>query len=139
MPKFTYRVEFNGTTVKRTTDRVYTFVTVSLGHTPEREAEIAESSAQNMDRNAAYYRKILATGEGFSKYMPAEQQREQYEGYLRDAIQDAAKYRAQDPVAESQRVCEWGWSSRRDLAEKNAAKAIALGYQNVTVLEVPQP
>jgi hypothetical protein len=140
MPKHTYRVEWNGATVSRKTDRVYTFVTVSSGKSLAAEtAEIARD-IKNQRENAAYYLEVVeGKRNGSGTRISGKTEQESYFIWYGQALERIAKLEAEEASDRADRVCEWGWSSRRDLAEKNAAKARDLGYQNVTVLEVPQP
>jgi hypothetical protein len=133
MAKNKYSVEFAGVAVTRSTNRTYAFVTVSLGHTLEREASIIAGEIKICDENLAYHRGKLASGD------TRWESREQIERDIQRNLERRARLESENPFDRTQQVCEWGWSSRRDLAEKNAAKARDLGYQEVTVLEVPQP
>jgi hypothetical protein len=141
MQKHTYRVEFRGEPITRTTNRKYFFVTVSTGLAPAAKAKELAREAGYQDELAATYLAVLEgrrDGSGTRMYNMSE--RESYQLWYERALARAAHYRALDPVVESERrITDWGWSSRRDLAERNAAKARELGYQNVTILEVPQP
>src|SRR5215471_11188636 len=137
MPTLKYAIEFRGTTVKRASaaGRIYAFVTVSTGHTVEREARILEIDAEHQERMAA-----LEGHERMSPtYINGKTVEESYQIWYTRSLVEAKRLRETDPADRAKRVYDWGWSSRRDLAEKNAARARSLGYQNVTVLEVPQP
>src|SRR5262245_26558801 len=72
MAKNKYSVEFSGVAVTRTSDRVYRFVTVSLGHTVERETEILQGEISMVRRNLGYYRGKLDKGE-FTQWNTREQ------------------------------------------------------------------
>jgi hypothetical protein len=150
MPKHTYRLEWNGATVSRTTARTYTFVTVSTGKTVECLRSETEAMIAHQVKEVARYQAVVESGvvpphpnstpsRPIRSLLTLDNYREFVVNAGLEIIRLEEKLATYDYAAESAQVKEWGWSSRRDLAEKNAANALGFGYQNVTVLEVPQP
>lgn len=128
MAKHTYRAEFHGITVTRTTARTYTFVTVSLGK-PADVVRAAEEASIASDRAAAADYRAKAAAGGYT-FTASNYNRSQHFVSPEDCLRYAADYDRRADGAErslgsydENAVHDWGWSSRRELAEANANKA----------------
>lgn len=122
----------------RRTDRQYRFIVVSQGVSIDRQRIALDREARAWDGYAQEYQQIVDGARSPRLGLTLED----YATFLEEARERARSYReVSDEVLakRSLKVFQHGWSARRDLAEKVAAKARLFGYQNVTIVEVPQP